>query len=230
MPDMGIFEAMTNPDEILRALFGRGNCQKFGGQWDTLTSWGWNEAYQKAYKEFIYPKLYEDETYWYSSNTFMKRIPHKDFEKIKAEKSKEIYENILPKWWQMFLDCLTQNMIYINKTNRWQVIDNHKTDKKIMSSGKSGKKIALGYETEWTPYEVIEASNGEELLTQIFMRESGFGYFPNDPKDNDYFVYTARRYFGDWTHGGFVIQRYYNDSIKHLRGNNSNLRLVYPTL
>lgn len=224
MPDMGFFEALENPDEIVRAIFGRGNCRKFGGQWDTLTSWGWNEAYQKAYTEFIYPHIKD-------KREIQKELgvspTYGDMDAYIKKMSEPIYAEVLPKWWQMFLDCLTENMRYINRTNRWQVIDNHETDKPIMSSGKSGKKITLGFETEWTPLEVIEAGNGEELLTQVFMKESGLGHFPNDPKDNDYFVYTARRYFGSWTHSGFVIQRWYSTPDRDINGNK---RWVQPTL
>lgn len=229
MPDMGFFEAMENPDEIMRAIFGRGNCQKFGGQWDTLTSWGWNEAYQKAYTEFIYPHIKDKR----EMQKELGAVPtYGDMDEYIKRESKPIYEEILPKWWQMFLDCLTENMRYINKTNRWQVLDHKEIQTKRMHTFKQGKwkgqtREVTDYGAEWIPLEVVEASNGEELLTQVFMRESGFGHFPNDPKDNDYFVYTARRYFGNSMAGGFVIQRWYSTEERDING---NLRLVQPTL
>jgi len=229
MPDMGIFEALENPDEIVRAIFGRGNCRRFGGQWDTLTSWGWNEAYQKAYTEFIYPTIQEKRAEQEEMGVV---YTFGDMEELKERMSEPIYSEILPKWWQMFLDCLTENMRYINKTNRWQVIDHRPYQEKRMKKFTSGKwkgqtREVTDYLADWVPTEVIEASNGEELLTQVFMKESGIGHFPNDPKDNDYFVYTARRYFGNAMTGGFVIQRYYSTKERNING---NLRLVQPTL
>jgi hypothetical protein len=71
------------------------------------------------------------------------------------------------------------------------------------------------------------ASTGEELLDAMFLTESGLGYFPSDPRSNDYYVYTARRYLGHWAQGGFVIQRYYSTADINI---NSNLRWVRPTL